>query len=145
MFTTKKHSASLKAFTLVEILVVIAILAILAVVTFVVINPVQRINDANDSTRREDTQSILAAIALFSVDNNGQLPTAGGAALPVVTAANIMTAGVAATTLDSVSPTYMASIPTDPTSVEYRVGRLASGSVIVGITLSDSSVFTKAQ
>lgn len=134
-----------KGFTLVEILIVIAILAILAVVTFVVINPVQRINQANDATRREEIQSILGAISLYSVDNNGALPQAGGAALPTVTTANIMTAGAVATTLSGVSPTYLTTIPVGPENDNYRVGRLASGAVLVGATLSDSTVVTVSQ
>lgn len=147
MLTAKLHNSSkkMKAFTLVEILVVIAILAILAVVTFVVINPVQRINDANDNRVKEEVQSILGAVQLYIVDNSGSKPTAGGSALPTVTTANIMTAGADASTVSGISPTYITTIPTQPSGSEYKVGVLASGAVIVGGTLSDASVFTKTQ
>lgn len=140
MLSTKSSSRK-SAFTLVEILIVIAILAILAVVTFVVINPAQRINDSNDTRRREEVNAILNAINLYQVDNTGAAPTASSAALPTVTTANIMTAGADATDLDGIAPTYIASIPTDPAGSEYKVGVIGS-SVIVGITLSDSTVFT---
>ncbi len=130
-----------EGFTLVEILVVIAIVAILAAVVFVVINPVQRINQANDATKKEEVQSILEAANLFSVDNSGVLPTYNtGTALPTVTAATVMTAGAQATQLDGVSPTYLTTIPTGG----YRIGQLSNGAVIVGATLSDSSVYTKS-
>lgn len=134
------------AFTLVEILVVIAILAILAVVTFVIINPVQRINQANDATAREDVQSILSATSLYSVDNGGSRPTynpgaAPGTALPTVTTANIMTAGVPVTQLEGLSPTYITTIPDNG----YRIGVLASGAVLIGATLSDATVFTVSE
>jgi prepilin-type N-terminal cleavage/methylation domain-containing protein len=133
------------AFTLVEILVVIAILAILAVVTFVIINPVQRINQANDTTAREDVRNLISAIQLYSFDNANAVPTydpgsAPGTALPVVTAANIMTTGIDAQLLEGISPTYMTTIPAG-----YRVGVLASDAVIIGATLSDASVFTITQ
>ena len=138
--------AKRSAFTLVEILVVIAILAILAVVTFVIINPVQRINQANDATAREDIQSILESTSLFTVDNAGTVPTydpgsAPGTAIPTVTTANIMTAGVDVTLLEGISPTYITTIPSNG----YRVGTLASGAIVVGATLSDSSVFTVSE
>lgn len=145
MFKAKLGRSKRSAFTLVEILVVIAIIAILAVVAFVALDPARRINDAQDATRREDVQALVSAIALFSVDNNGTLPTAGGAALPVVTAANLMANGVAANTLDAISPTYITTIPTDPDGAQYRVGRLASGAAIVGTTLEDGSVFARSQ
>lgn len=141
MLSTNSRTSRKSAFTLVEILIVIAILAILAVVTFVVINPAQRINDSNDARRREEVNSILGAINLYQVDNNGAAPTAGGLALPAVTAANIITNGVNATTLDGVAPTHVASIPTDPTGVQYKVGLIGS-SVMVGITLSNGTIFT---
>jgi prepilin-type N-terminal cleavage/methylation domain-containing protein len=133
------------AFTLIEILVVIAILAILAVVTFVIINPVQRINEANDTTKKEDVRSILDAANLYSLDNSGAVPTynpgsAPGTALPTVTSSNIMTSGVDASQLEGISPGYITVIPSG-----YRVGLLASGALLVGVTLSDASVFTLNQ
>ncbi|MBL8014775.1 MAG: prepilin-type N-terminal cleavage/methylation domain-containing protein [Candidatus Doudnabacteria bacterium] len=133
------------AFTLVEILVVIAIIAILAVVAFVALNPAQRINDANDAKRREDVQAVLNAIALYAVDNSGNLPTAGSQPLPLVTNANIMTAGVAVNTLDGISPTYLTTFPADPAGTQYRVGVLANGAAAVGASLSDASLFVRSQ
>lgn len=144
-FAMRTHSKK-SAFTLVEILIVIAILAILAVVTFVVINPAQRINDANDTVRREDIQAILSSVTLYAVDNAGTLPTYNsGTALPTVTAANIATAGANASQLEGIAPDYLTTIPTDPAGNNYWVGVLASGSVIVGATMSDATVETVSE
>lgn len=65
---------SQKGFTLIEILVVIAILAILAAVVFAALNPVGRFQDSRNSTRRTNVESILQAIRLYTVDNNGSYP-----------------------------------------------------------------------
>lgn len=136
----------MRGFTLVEILIVIAILAVLAVVTFVVINPVERLNAAKDQTRREDVNSILQAIVLYSVDNAGSMSTYNsGTALPVVTTANIMTAGIVASSLDVATVPSLTKIPKDPDGVDYRVGVSSSGTPIVGITLSNNTVFVKTQ
>jgi prepilin-type N-terminal cleavage/methylation domain-containing protein len=146
---TLTRKGKLSGFTLVEILIVIAILAILAVVTFVVINPAQRINDANDTKRREDVGAIVSAVTLYSVDNGGATPTydlsGTPTALPPVTTANVMTNGAPASDLEGITPTYLTTIPTDPGGSSYRVGVLSGGAVIVGATLSDNTEFTRSE
>lgn len=129
------------AFTLVEILIVIGLLAILAVTTFVLINPAQRLNAANDTQRREEVREIQKAIEVYSTQNGGSLPTVSGSGLPMVTNANVLTLGAAASTLDGFTPTYMKAIPLDPDGGEYRIGILSNQQVIVGTTLSDGSPF----
>lgn len=130
-----------EAFTLVELLIVIALIAILAVTTFVIINPTQRINASNDARRREEVREIQKAIEVYSTQNNGSLPTASGANLPIVTTANLLSAGAPASALDGFTPTYMKTIPLDPSGDEYRIGMLADQQVIVGTTLSDGSAY----
>lgn len=132
------------AFTLVEILIVIAILAILAVVTFVVINPVQRVDQGKDTRRREEVNNILSAITLYTVDNDGTRPTAGGNPLPTVTTANILTTGADASDLDNLG-TSLTEIPVDPDGLEYKVGLLNGTTAIVGILLSDGTTYTKSE
>lgn len=63
-------------FTLIELLVVIAIIALLAVVVFVALNPTLRFQQARNSHRWNDVNSILTAIHQYSVDNNGSFPAA---------------------------------------------------------------------
>lgn len=113
---------SKKGFTLIELLVVIAIIAILAVLVFVALNPVERFQDARDSRRWTDVNSILTAIHEYIVDNDGDLPTglstgmgetqlgtcsSGGAALCTGAAA-------ACVNLATVLAPYLKSIPLDP-------------------------------
>ncbi len=64
-----------KAFTLIELLIVIAIIAIIAGVVFVALNPLQRFKDARNSRRYADTQSIVDAVRLYQIENQGLVPT----------------------------------------------------------------------
>ena len=64
-----------KGFTLIEILLVIGIIAVLATVVIVALDPAQRFQDAQDSRRVSDMQSILSAIQQYIIDNRGSLPT----------------------------------------------------------------------
>ena len=63
-----------KGFTLIELLIVIAIIAVLAAVVFVALNPLQRFQDARNSRRWNDINSIIDAIRLEQVDQRGILP-----------------------------------------------------------------------
>ncbi len=63
-----------KGFTLVEILLVIGIIAVLATVVVVALDPVTRFNDARNSRRLADIQSILTAVQQYIVDHKGELP-----------------------------------------------------------------------
>lgn len=58
-------------FTLIEILVVIGIIAILAAIVLVSINPAKRFQDARNSQRRANVESILSAVQQDMVDNKG--------------------------------------------------------------------------
>jgi uncharacterized protein (TIGR02145 family)/prepilin-type N-terminal cleavage/methylation domain-containing protein len=60
-----------RAFTLIELLVVIAIIAILAVVVVLVLNPAALLQQARDSSRLSDMQTITGAINLYNEDQGG--------------------------------------------------------------------------
>lgn len=62
-------------FTLIEILLVIGIIAVLATVVIVALDPITRFQDARDSRRLSDIQSILSAVQQYIIDNKGALPT----------------------------------------------------------------------
>ena len=62
-------------FTLIEILLVIGIIAVLATVVIVALDPAKRFQDARDSRRLSDIQSILSAVQQYIVDNKGALPS----------------------------------------------------------------------
>jgi prepilin-type N-terminal cleavage/methylation domain-containing protein len=69
-------------FTLVELLIVIAIIAILAAAVYVALDPLRRFQDARDSRRASDVNTILAAIKVNQVDNKGAYIAAVGSLNP---------------------------------------------------------------
>jgi len=68
MSATKK--ASIRSFTLVELLIVIAILAILAAAVVIVLNPAELIAQSRDTQRISDINMVKKAVDLFIVDNS---------------------------------------------------------------------------
>jgi prepilin-type N-terminal cleavage/methylation domain-containing protein len=115
---------SQRAFTLIEVILVIAILAVLAAAVFLAINPVKRINDSQDSRRREDLIAWQKAIQLYTAEHNGSLPSefslsSLGTSDKVVVCGTANTAtclGQNANCVVSTSlvPTYLATLPKDP-------------------------------
>lgn len=65
---------SLRAFTLIEILLAIGIIAVLATVVVVSLDPISRFRDARDARRLSDIQSILSAVHQYVIDNQGAFP-----------------------------------------------------------------------
>lgn len=63
-----------KGFTLIEILLVIAIIAVLATVVVVALDPVRRFQDARDTRRVADIESIMTAVQQYVIDNRGVFP-----------------------------------------------------------------------
>ena len=63
-----------RGFTLIELLIIITVLAILATVVFVALNPMARFQDARNSRRWTDINSIMGAIKLYQVDHGGSYP-----------------------------------------------------------------------
>jgi type IV pilus assembly protein PilA len=67
-------STNKRGFTLLEILLVIGIIATLALVVVVALDPAKRFEDARNSRRLSDVQSILSAVQQYLVDNKGAIP-----------------------------------------------------------------------
>lgn len=66
-----------KGFTLIEILLAISIIAALAAIIIVTLDPVKRFQDARDTQRRADIESIMNAIQRYALDNKGSIPSPG--------------------------------------------------------------------
>ncbi len=107
-----------KGFTLIEILVVIALIAILAAVTIVALNPQKAFRDARNSTRSSHVNALLNAVTQYASEQGNTLAGLGVTAACTGTAQSIIstgTAGVNEVNLSSLVPTYLASLPKDPT------------------------------
>lgn len=104
-----------KGFTLIELLVVIAIIAILAVIVIIAINPAKQLAESRNAQRWSNINTILNAVSQEAIDNNGTVNVAITATCP--TMQNICNgACTGGANIASVVPTFIASIPTDPTA-----------------------------
>ena len=109
-----------KGFTLIELLVVIGILAILLAITLVAINPAKQFAQANNTKRQADVNAILNAIDQYAADHSGTLP-GGLSAGTVTTFTDIGQGGSKVDLCASLVPTYIAALPSDPTSNDATV------------------------
>ncbi|OGI64956.1 hypothetical protein A3A95_02275 [Candidatus Nomurabacteria bacterium RIFCSPLOWO2_01_FULL_39_18] len=100
-----------KGFTLIEILVVIAIIAILAAIVLVAINPAKRFQDARNTQRRANVESILSAVQQNMVDNKGIFTCAGPGAIPAVATVMEDTGGY---DIAECISAYLLVLPVDP-------------------------------
>lgn len=114
-------------FTLIELLVVIGIIAILSVIVLVAVNPARQFSQSRNAQRQSDVNTILNGIHQNAVDHNGTLPNDNsGAAIaicPATTAASTMSTAVV--------PTYISSMPVDPSNVDYTVCKDTNGRITV--------------
>src|SRR5258708_17062584 len=106
--TTSSHS---RGFSLIELLVVIGILAVLLAITLIAINPAKQFSQSNDTKRRSDVNAILNAIDQYAADHSGQLPAG-----ITTTAVDIGNTAGQADLCDLLVTTYLAALPSDPTT-----------------------------
>ena len=106
-----QFNKSIKAFTLIEVLLVVVIIAILAGLVLVAVNPGRQVAQSNNAQRSSDVQTILNAIGQYSLDNRGALPTA------ITTTATEIGNGTGKIDIcANLVPTYVASMNFDPTT-----------------------------
>ena len=100
-------------FTLIEILIVIAIIAILAAIVLVSINPAKRFQDARNSQRLANVESILSAIQQDIVDHKGITTCTINSTVGYIKSPS---SPVVASDMDLASclSSYLAILPVDP-------------------------------
>jgi len=98
-----------KGFTLIELLVVIGILAVLLAITLIAVNPGQQLQQADDTKRKTDINTMLNAVNQYMVRNQGKLPSG-----VTQNASEISKTGV--DLCSDLVPDYIAGLPQDPGS-----------------------------
>ena len=132
-----------KGFTLIELLVVIGILAVLLAIVLIAINPARQFAQANDTKRRSDLNAILNAVHQYGADNRGNLTALNIQVWPQYIANDTTTwhtenpgdpdiPGLCETLV----PTYIAALPTDPKWGESPVGTLSNGNPITNCSVT---------
>ncbi len=135
-----------KGFTLIELLVVIGILAILMGIVLIAINPAAQFAQANNTTRTNAVTQILNAVGQYSADNKGLLPPGipvGASNAAGVEIADTTSVPGAADICSKIMPSYIPSLPTDPSlntasvtscatyRTDYKIWQDANGRVTV--------------
>lgn len=122
-----------KGFTLIELLVVMLILTLLFALVLVAINPVRQRQQANNTQRRNDLNTLLNAIYQFAAEK-GQLPSSITTSLKIIgTAATGCASLCGATTPQDacanltadLTTTYINEIPFDPKTGNSAITRYA--------------------
>lgn len=115
-----------KGFTLIELLVVIAIIGILSSVVLASLNSARQ--KSRDAKRVADMKQLQLALELYYDANSSTYPTAATAG-----GTNIATA------LTGLASTYIATLPSDPSSSTYEYFSAAGATYCIGVDLEGSS------
>ncbi|MEI6190970.1 MAG: LamG-like jellyroll fold domain-containing protein [bacterium] len=154
-------------FTLLEILLVIGIIAVLAGIVIIAVNPSKQLAQVRNTQRKSDIKQIYNAITQYYIDNSAYPATLSTTALTEIcntgsvastststSGVNCATAGL--TNLSTLVPTYLVSIPTDPTGSSsllsfiptayaatnatgtgYKIAKNASNQIVVQAPLAE--------
>ena len=142
-----------QGFTLIELLIVIIVITILASFAFVALNPLARFQDARNTKRWSDVNSMISAVKLYQVDNKGLWPGdvdgmtedlyyqigAGSSCNDTCSNPTVVLQTSCVDLSDLVDAGYLAAVPIDPNDpnanedeTRYYIARLSNGSIIVG-------------
>lgn len=126
----------LKAFTLIEVLVVIALIAILAAITFIAINPAKNFADARNAQRSVDVAQILNAVTQYTSEQGNAIGDLGTiplcTATPAAVGSGVGNVNLATNLVDE----YIVGIPVDPSTgtaadTGYTICTTANGRVTI--------------
>jgi len=114
------HLKPKKGFTLIEMLIVLAIIAMLVSIVIVAINPGRHFQQARDTQRWTGVNAILSAVHQNIIDNNGIWTCAAGDLPGAATKmADPTTDPTGYDICDCIVPTYIGSLPCDPSTGNY--------------------------
>lgn len=118
-----------KGFTLIEILVVIGMIALLAAIVIVAINPARQFAQGRNTQRNSNVNTILNGIGQFTADNKGVLPSG------ITTSKLYIEKTGGADLCSDLMPTYIASLPVDPSATSTAAVVDCSTSYDTGYTV----------
>lgn len=131
----------IKGVSLIEIIIAIALVAILAVTIIAWINPARIYDNARDGEVRSYAAILYSGIQQYKLDHNGNLPTASGNSLPIVTSSTLYFSGTQTNNLDNFYPDYMAADPSEVSTNSFYIGRIDNDQVVIGGLLSNGNLY----
>ncbi|MFW5702499.1 MAG: hypothetical protein ACOCXP_00855 [Candidatus Dojkabacteria bacterium] len=131
----------MKAFTIIEIILVISIVVLVIALALFRLNPSQILEEAGNSRRVQGVREIVVGLEQYAIDNNGAKPTTSGSPLPEVTESTIFDDGVLVQDLDGLDPNYLIITTQEIARNNYYVGSLSGGGILVAVSQGDNSPY----
>ena len=142
---TRLTNQNTAGFTLIELLVVLGVLAILLAITIVAINPQKHFIDTRNVQRQNDVKAILDAIYSYEAANKGLLTGSTALSTTISTtpgSPSAITSTAGGTNIDlcsTLAPTFLADLPTDPSTGTKSASTACAGTYNTGYTAYKNS------